>query len=182
LKDKVDNQSDLELWDNVKKSTKRIIIQNTLTKKIKVDNLKKNENTEKYTFTDAKTTNTKLIDKKPINFTVQNNQSGLSKKNIRELRTGKFQIEKRLDLHGYRVIEAEKVFFNFLLRCLNLNIRNILVITGKGNEGNGKIKQSLPIWLNNPKISQFVYVYSFASMKDGGEGAYYIKLRNTKKF
>ena len=182
MTDKVDNQSDLELWDNVKKSTKRIIIQNTLTKKIKVDNLKENVNTEEYTFTDTLTAKTKSIDKKPINFTVHNNQSGLSKKNIRELRSGKFQIETSLDLHGYRVIEAEKAFFSFLLRCLNLNIRNILVITGKGNEGNGKIKQSLPIWLNNPKISKFVYVYSFASKKDGGEGAYYIRLRNTKKF
>jgi len=182
LTDKVYNQSDLELWNKVKKSTKKIIIQNTFTKKIKVNNLKKRVNTEKHTFTDTKTANTKLIYKKPINFTVQNNQSGLSKKNIKELRSGKFQIETSLDLHGYRVIEAEKAFFSFLLRCLNLNVRNILVITGKGNEGNGKIKQSLPIWLNNPKVSQFVYVYSFASKKDGGEGAYYIRLRNTKKF
>ena len=85
-------------------------------------------------------------------------------------------------MHGYRVNEAEKVFFSFLVRCLNSSIRNILIITGKGNDGNGKIKQNLPIWLNDPKVSQFVYVYSFASKKDGGEGAYYVRLRNTKNF
>lgn len=180
--DKVDKQSDLELWNHVKKSAKKIITHKNLTKKTKVDNLKKNVNIEKYTFTDIKTENNNLTDKKPINFTAENNKSGLSKRNIKELRSGKFQIETSLDLHGYRVIEAEKVFFSFLLRCLNLNIRNILIITGKGNDCNGKIKQSLPIWLNNPKVSQFVYVYSFASKKDGGEGAYYIRLRNTKNF
>jgi DNA-nicking Smr family endonuclease len=178
----VDKQSDLELWNYVKKSAKRIITHKNLTKKTKTDNLKKNVNIEKYTFTDIKIENNNLTDNKPINFTVNNKKSGLSKRSIRELRSGKFEIEKSLDLHGYRVIEAEKVFFNFLLRCLNLNIRNILIITGKGNDGNGKIKQSLPIWLNDPKVSKFVYVYSFASKKDGGEGAFYIRLRNTKIF
>ena len=182
MTDKVDNNSDLELWNHVKKTTKKIITHKNLTKKTKVDNLKKKDNIEKYTFTNIKTEINNLSDKKPIDFTVKNNKSGLSKRNVKELISGKFQIETCLDLHGYRVIEAEKVFFSFLLRCLNLNIRNILIITGKGNDGNGKIKQNLPIWLNDPKVSQFVYVYSFASKKDGGEGAYYIRLRNTKKF
>ena len=179
--DKFDKQNDIELWNYVKKSAKRIVTHKNLTKKANVDNLKKNVNIEN-TFTEIKTENKDLIDKKPINFTVKKNKSGLSKRNIRELNSGKFQIETSLDLHGYRVIEAEKVFFNFLSRCLNSNIRNILIITGKGNNGNGKIKQSLPIWLNDPKVSRFVYVYSFASKKDGGEGAYYIRLRNTKNF
>ena len=182
MTDKVDKQSDLELWNHVKKSARRIITHDTLTKKTNVDKLDKNVNVENHTFTDTRIANNNLTDKKPINFTFQNIKSGLSKKNIRELRSGRFQIETSLDLHGYRVIEAERVFFNFILRCLSLNIRNILVITGKGNDGNGKIKRNLPIWLNDPKVSQFVYVYSFASKKDGGEGAYYIRLRNTKNF
>ena len=178
----MDNHSDLELWNQVKKSAKKIFTKNNLTKKTTFDNLKKKVNIEKKTFKIIKTEINNLSDKKPINLTVENNKSGLSKRNLKELRSGKFQIETSLDLHGYRVFEAEKVFFSFLLRCLNLKIRNILVITGKGNDGNGKIKQSLPIWLNDPMVSQFVYVYSFASKKDGGEGAYYIKLRNTKNF
>ena len=182
MTDKVNNHSDLELWNHVKKSAKEIITHKNLTKKTKVDNLKKKVNIDKHTFTNIKTETNNLFNKKPINFTVKNNKSGLSKRNIKELRSGKFQIETSLDLHGYRIIEAEKAFFIFLLRCLNLKIRNILIITGKGNDGNGKIKQSLPIWLNDPKVSRFVYVYSFASKKDGGEGAYYIRLRNTKNF
>ncbi len=177
--DKVDKQNDLELWNLVKKSAKKIITHKNLTK-TKVDKLKKNVNFEKHTFTEIKIENKNLTYNKPIDFTFKNHKSGLSKRNIKELRSGKFQIETSLDLHGYKVIEAEKVFFNFLLQCLNSNIRNILIITGKGNDGNGKIKQSLPIWLNDPKVSHFIYVYSFASKKDGGEGAYYIRLRNTK--
>ena len=43
MTNKIDNQSDLELWNSVKKSTKKIITQNTLTKKVKVDNLKNND-------------------------------------------------------------------------------------------------------------------------------------------
>ena len=181
--DQRDKDIDLELWNFVKQSTKKIISQKTAIKKNTVSNdIKKNIITQQSVKvnSDNKTKKHILTDKKPIDFTIENNSSGLNKRNIRELKTGTFQIETRLDLHGYRVNEAEKVFFRFILRCFNSNIRNILVITGKGNHGKGKIKKSLPTWLNDPRVSSFVYVYSFASSKDGGDGAFYIRLRNIK--
>ena len=99
-------------------------------------------------------------------------------KNIKEIKTGKFKVQSKLDLHGYRLKEAETLFFEFLRKCFNSNKRNILVISGKGEHGKGKIKLSIPVWIASPSLSHLIYFYSFAAPKDGGNGAFYIRLRN----
>ena len=106
--------------------------------------------------------------------------SGLSKRNIKELKTGKFKVQSKLDLHGYRLKEAEILFFEFLKNNFNLKKRNILVISGKGEHDKGKIKHSIPIWVTSQSLSPLIYFYSFAAPKDGGNGAYYIRLRKNK--
>ena len=101
----------------------------------------------------------------------------MSKKNIKEIKTGKFKIQSKLDLHGYRLKEAEILFFQFLQKSFNSKIRNILIISGKGEHGKGKIKLSIPDWIVSPSLSPLIHFYSFAAAKDGGNGAYYIRLR-----
>ena len=113
----------------------------------------------------------------PIHFSNENNSSGLSKKNIKEIKTGKFKVQSKLDLHGYRLKEAETLFFEFLRKSFNLKKRNILVISGKGEHGKGKIKLNIPVWIASPSLSYLIHFYSFAAPKDGGNGAYYIRLR-----
>ena len=55
--------------------------------------------------------------------------------------------------------------------------RNLLIITGKGQDGEGKIRNSLHTWINKNELSKLVIYYTHASPKDGGYGAYYIRLR-----
>ena len=101
----------------------------------------------------------------------------MSKKNIKEIKTGKFKVESKLDLHGYKLREAEILFFEFIKNCFTSNKRNIMVISGKGEHGKGKIKLSIPVWIASSNLSSLIYFYSSAALKDGGEGAYYIRLR-----
>jgi DNA-nicking Smr family endonuclease len=60
------------------------------------------------------------------------------------------------------------------------NKRMLLVVTGKGRDGVGVLRQSLPLWLNAPSIRPFVLAFDVASRKDGGEGAFYVLLKRQR--
>ena len=173
------NDNDADLWNFVTKSTKKINSKNSFKNLRKIPTKKKKRvilTPETKTHSILKTTNEKLT-VRPIHFSDENNLSGLSKKNIKEIKTGKFKVQSKLDLHGYRLKEAETLFFEFLKINFKSKKRNLLVISGKGERGKGKIKFSIPVWISSPSLSHLIHFYSFAAPKDGGDGAYYIRLR-----
>lgn len=111
------------------------------------------------------------------------------------LRRGKLQVDARLDLHGCTVYEAHDRLLEFLRVSQSTGARCVLVVTGKGRRrtlgiGNadqdsehrpGKLRVSVPRWLNEPAFRPLVLSVSHATPKDGGEGALYILLRKTSK-
>ena len=174
-----DNGNDADLWNYVTKTTKKIDSNN---------NTKHNKNvlrdkeqvvglTSKNKFQNIYQTKNKNLTVTPIHFSKENHTSGLSKKNIKELNSGKFKVQSKIDLHGYKLKEAKILFFEFLQNSFYSNKRNVLVISGKGVNGNGKIKLSIPVWITSSRLSPLIYFYSIAAPKDGGNGAYYIRLR-----
>lgn len=173
------DDNDNDLWNCIIKTTKKIDSNNNLNRNLNFvrknkqivnisPKIKSNKNLQK-THKDHT-----LI---PIHFSKDSHSSGLSKRDIKEIKTGKFEIQSKLDLHGFRLEEAESLFFEFLQKSFNSNKRNILIISGKGEHGKGKIRQSIPIWIVSPSLSPLIYFYSHAAPKDGGNGAYYIRLR-----
>jgi len=75
----------------------------------------------------------------------------------------------------------------------NNNKRCLLVITGKGlYQGNkdqnsespklfyGKIKNSIPSWINEDQLKRYVFTYQDAGIEHGGDGAVFIYLRKKK--
>ena len=174
------NDNDSDLWNYVTKTTKKINFDNSLKHQKNIPTKRKQKVTlisENKSQSILKTNKTLTYSPIPIHFSDENNISGLSKKNIKEIKTGKFKVQSKLDLHGYRLKEAETLFFEFIRKSFNLKKRNILIISGKGEHGRGKIKLSIPIWIASPRLSHIIYFYSFAAPKDGGNGAYYIRLR-----
>ena len=172
------NNNDSDLWNYVTKTTKKIDSNNNSNHHKNINKKKKKEVdlTPKFNSQNIYPNNNKktII---PIHFSKDNNASGLSKKNIKEIKTGKFKVESKLDLHGYKLREAEILFFEFIKNCFTSNKRNIMVISGKGEHGKGKIKLSIPVWIASSNLSSLIYFYSSAALKDGGDGAYYIRLR-----
>ena len=67
-------------------------------------------------------------------------RTALSKKNINDFSKGNVFIENKLDLHGFNLVEAKNLLENFINQSVKNNKRLILVITGKGKEGEGIIK------------------------------------------
>ncbi len=95
-----------------------------------------------------------------------------------KLRKGKLPLEGRLDLHGMTQAEALRALQCFLLAAVVAEKRTVLVITGKGGiMSEGVLKRMLPLWLENPDLAKYVIAATPAQPKDGGSGAFYLRLR-----
>ena len=104
------------------------------------------------------------------------------RRSAQKLKRGQFPIDARLDLHGMTQDEAHRTLNAALSRACRQGKRTILVITGKGagKKGSGVLRRNVPRWLGEAPLAGVVIGYSEARMRDGGEGALYIRLRRQK--
>ncbi len=86
-------------------------------------------------------------------------------------------IAARLDLHGLTQDRAKAVLEGFLARAWDEGARAVLVITGKGVQGDGILKRRTPEWLGAPHLAHIVAGISDAARHHGGEGALYVALK-----
>lgn len=94
------------------------------------------------------------------------------------LRKGKLSLEGRLDLHGLTQVEAHAALRRFIHAAVDHEKRTVLVITGKGSLSGGVLRRMLPLWIEaDGFLSRHVLALSPAQPKDGGAGAFYIRLR-----
>lgn len=114
----------------------------------------------------------------PVNATetVHYQAEAIAKQLQRQLRNGKLRIQARLDLHGYRVVEAKQELFNFLNFCQSRHFGCVLIVHGKGSFSAepAKIKNAVCNWLQQ---EQSVLAYHSCTPADGGTGAIYVLLR-----
>ena len=99
---------------------------------------------------------------------------------------------KKLDLHGFTLDQANKKVREFITESFQDGIRKIVVITGKGLRSKVEndpyrskkmniLKNSIPEYIkNNIDLNNKISKISKADLKDGGEGALYIFLKNIK--
>lgn len=103
-------------------------------------------------------------------------RSGLQHKMIHRMRTGNFEIEAKLDLHGLNVEQAREALARFLLECQQQKIRQVLIIHGKGRANQVPVlKNKLNHWLRQ---AHDILAFCSAKSKEGGTGAIYVLLRN----
>ncbi len=108
----------------------------------------------------------------------------------KELKRGKINIDRRIDLHGYGLAEAHEKFIGEVKKNYNKNKRCLLIITGKGvhkkieNEQDtsprlfyGKIKNSIINWINDEELKKYILTYQDAGFEHGGDGALFVYLR-----
>ncbi|MGR4000499.1 MAG: Smr/MutS family protein [Alphaproteobacteria bacterium] len=87
--------------------------------------------------------------------------------------------EDKLNLHDCTLAEAHVMVDVFLRGRYVAGGSVVLVVTGKGKEGKGKIREAFPGWLDSH--SERVSHYQQASTHHGGAGAFYVKLRRHKR-
>ena len=190
MRDEQDKKPDIQLWDLVKNSTKKLKAHNdynSIHKRAVPKDILQSSNQDILNSlnTSPKKENFKIRNIEGINSTLnfinEKSNGGFSNKDLKKLRSGKFTIQSKLDLHGYKLHDAEKIFYNFVIKSHQQGNRNLLIITGKGKDGEGKIRKGLHTWINKNDLSKLVIFYTHASPKDGGCGAYYIRLRKIFK-
>ncbi len=86
-------------------------------------------------------------------------------------------LDRRLDLHGLDQDGARAILFDFLYRAQRDGVRAVLVITGKGLQGDGVLRRRAPEWLAEPGLRGLVAGVSLADRRHGGEGALYVALK-----
>jgi DNA-nicking Smr family endonuclease len=111
----------------------------------------------------------------------------------RKLARNAESIDARLDLHGMRQRQAYAALRSFLLASAARGERNVLIITGKGMGGDlerdrdyfveerGVLRRLVPQWLADEAFQSIVLSYTTASIRHGGEGALYVRLRRMSR-
>jgi DNA-nicking Smr family endonuclease len=95
----------------------------------------------------------------------------------KRVRRGKLDIAATFDLHGHTQVSAARALPAFLMAQQADGARCVLVITGKGREGQGILRRNFLIWLEGPEARALVSGYAEAHPKHGGSGAFYVFLR-----
>jgi DNA-nicking Smr family endonuclease len=101
-----------------------------------------------------------------------------------KLRRGQLEVDAKLDLHGLRQDEAQRVLIEFLRRAQANGAKMAIIVTGKGQRGQGMdgaqggvLRRMAPMWLQAPNLRDVVVSFGEAARNHGGEGALYVRIR-----
>ena len=103
---------------------------------------------------------------------------GVSMQVLRDLRRGRWVIQREIDLHGHTRDAARSALAHFLSRCLHEGVRCVRVVTGRGLRSPGQVAVLRVLTRNWLIQRQEVLAYCQAKPVDGGEGALVVLLRN----
>ena len=98
-------------------------------------------------------------------------------------------IEKKIDLHGYSLDDANKKIFNFIMSCYEKNVSKVTVITGKGSRSKNKenpyqsknlsiLKHSIPDYINsNQELLKVIKSFNQSEIENVSKGSFVILLK-----
>ena len=101
---------------------------------------------------------------------------------------------KKLDLHGFSLIEANKKVKKFIIESFDNGYKKLLIVTGKGlrsksydnpyvSEQLSVLKYAIPEYIKNDEnLNYKISKITQADPQEGGEGAISIFLKTNKKF
>jgi len=104
-------------------------------------------------------------------------RAGIQKRLFADLRRGRIEIERSVDLHGLTISYAASTLGDFLADCQRQRIRCVHIVHGKGRGSEGRqpvLKQQVNVWLRQRKD---VMAFCSCLSRDGGTGAVYALLR-----
>ena len=113
----------------------------------------------------------------------KNETLGLDYASSKKLSQGEYPIDFTLDLHGYYMNDAYDALIEAIEFGYASGMRCVLVITGKGlhSRGDGQtLKEQVPQWLGDRRLSDKIIKFTDAHKKHGGSGALYVLLRRAR--
>ena len=115
---------------------------------------------------------------------LNNNENVIKKEKsfrFKNFKKRKLEPDISLDLHGYTLYSAKLLLQKFISNCYEKNIRNILIITGKGQNNKGALKEEVPKWLSDKFFNKYIANFNVAPRHFGGEGALLVRIKNKSK-
>ncbi len=122
---------------------------------------------------------------------VEFKRDGIQHGVFKKLKQGRYLTDTKLDLHRHTAEQARQMLYQFVLDCVEHDIRCALILHGKGmhtpdDDGSGRrerkpqarIKSCVVHWL---KQLEQVQAFSSAQPKDGGAGAVYVLFRKSER-
>ena len=106
----------------------------------------------------------------------------LDDKTKKQLYNKNFVFDAMIDLHGKTEMQAFEITKNFVINSFLNELKNIIIITGKGINNQGKLKSKASVWLKNNELSKFIIGFGPMPKNKGGEGALFVKLKNKNKY
>mgnify|MGYP001365356342 CR=1 FL=1 len=118
-----------------------------------------------------------------------NSNDKVPDKDQKLLKKYKTLLQKKIDLHGYTLDEANKKIENFILNCVEKGVTKINVITGKGSRSQNKndpyqskdlsiLKYSIPNYINgNKNLMDYILKIDMVSIENPSKGSFDIFLR-----
>ena len=107
-------------------------------------------------------------------------EPGLDKNTARRFERGELPIDSAIDLHGLTQARAHEALDRFIGNAVKAGARVLIVVTGKGRQGEGVLRKQVPEWLKlGPHASRILRLAS-ARVQHGGDGAYYVLLRRNR--
>ncbi|MBI1244615.1 MAG: hypothetical protein GC202_06385 [Alphaproteobacteria bacterium] len=107
-------------------------------------------------------------------------EPGLDRNTARRFERGEMPIDSSIDLHGLTQARAHESLDRFVASAVKAGARVLLVVTGKGRQGEGVLRRHVPEWLRaGPHAGRILRIAS-ARIQHGGEGALYILLRRQR--
>lgn len=145
---------DKKIWYNYVSNLERIVIIPTKKDTVNLKNKNRNKN---------------IFNKK----SVLNNSRVNNKRHARP--------DGTIDLHGYNLRLGKIALSKYIFHCYEKNIRNILIVTGKGFNNKGAFKEEVPKWLNEKILKKYLVNFNIAPKQFGGEGALLARIKNKYK-
>ena len=124
---------------------------------------------------------------------INNNDSIHDKDSAESINYSQQNREKKIDLHGFSISRANEEVKNFLIKSYEEGYKKIIIITGKGSRSKvysdpyrsdkmSILRYSVQSFIENEKdLMTIVKKISQADIKDGGEGAIYLFLKDKNK-
>lgn len=105
--------------------------------------------------------------------------TGVQPETMTKLKSGRYPVQDKLDLHNLRVTDAFRCLRQFLAKCVETNLRTVLVVHGIGlrSTPQAQMKSHVAHWLkHHPKVNAFVT----APGHRGGTGATLVHLKKSR--
>lgn len=122
--------------------------------------------------------NTYINKKSNYKFAIKDNKFSNNSKNLNKK---KLEPDVILDLHGQTLYSSRLLLHKVISNCYEKNIRNLLIITGKGKNNKGALKCEVPKWLGDKIFNKFLVSFNIAPKHSGGDGALLVRIKNRFK-